>query len=203
MAKEIVVWCDPCLDADQRTPSREVKIGLHGRWRTLDLCEQHEKELLTPLEQMVEAHGATVDVPHKAVPRSATTRVKARGNKETGPQPEATLIQFEQMGTRLGRDPVNGRVWQCLWCPLDYASTSGFSRHLRTAHDLSEYLSEVFVGLCPVCGKGDVEVMGSHIKKSHDDMGFRSLVDAYVWARDHGDPHGSYAAILAKAPVRG
>lgn len=56
MAREIVVWCDVCIQEDVRTPASELSgIALKPgvKPRTIALCEEHRKELYEPFYDLV------------------------------------------------------------------------------------------------------------------------------------------------------
>lgn len=190
MAKEIVTWCDPCLAQDMRTPSRQYGPFLG---KTIDLCDPHAEEFVKPLQALVEEFGAPVELT-LAKGRHPSARVSPQGA-------QATLLSFGETGIRKGRKPPEaGRQWKCLWCPMDYAADSGFRAHLASLHGLAQGLAVFSSVPCPLCGI-ELHSLGSHITRGHTDLGFRNVTEAFIWARDNGDPHGSYAALLAKAPV--
>lgn len=202
MAKEIVIWCDPCLAEDVRTPSREYRLAVGTVTKTVDLCDAHADQFVKPVSTLLEEYGAVVEV--AAASKKITQKRHAAGsNRSTGPLPEVTLLTFQQTGVRKGKTPSGDRDSQCLWCPMDYSGDgSGFRRHLETAHGLEGGFSTVFGSVpCPICGKEGLSSIGAHLSRSHADFGFKSITQAFMWARDNGDPHGSYATVLAKAPI--
>jgi len=201
MAKEIVIWCDPCLAEDVRTPSREYRLAVGTVTKTVDLCDAHADQFVKPVSTLLEEYGATVEV---ATAKKITQKRHAAGsNRSTGPLPEVTLLTFQQTGVRKGKTPEGDREAQCLWCPMDYSvDGSGFRRHLETAHGLTGGFLKIFGGVpCPVCGKTGFTSLGAHLTRSHPEADFKSQTQAFIWARDNGDPHGSYATVLAKAPI--
>lgn len=198
MAREIVIWCDPCMADDVRTPAVEHSIGITigvtkaVQTMTVACCPDHTDALLKPLAALIEEHGSPIDPTQVAVPSESASILKSASGRQV---PGALTSPGMR---RKGRAPAGNRGNQCLWCDLTYAgkSASGFARHLRVAHGI-DGLSEAFSGRCPVCGDGPYSTMGSHIAKSHADMGFEASTDPFLWARDHGDPHGVYAEKLA------
>lgn len=82
MAKEIVAWCDRCLDRDPdsrmpATTTLPIAVGPVGtKPKTMDLCVQCHKEVLQPVLDAVEAWGVApasnpVGKPPKGVARPA------------------------------------------------------------------------------------------------------------------------------------
>jgi hypothetical protein len=184
MAREIVTWCDPCIGTDQRTPGREVAITLGtGKPRVIAVCDAHEAEYVKPLEALLSEFGSPVDGSPKGIAGSDAPR---------------HLLDFQISGTRKGRTPEGERTSQCLWCPLTFASDgSGLLGHIEKVHGLPRSLKDAFGPACPVCGNA-YELLGSHVKKSH---GCESITDAFLMARENGDPHGVYETVLARAKV--
>jgi hypothetical protein len=62
MAKVIVAWCDPCMNNEEHTPGNPfvVSLGVTMKPKEIDLCETHEKELLTPLRELLGEVGQPV-----------------------------------------------------------------------------------------------------------------------------------------------
>lgn len=65
MAKEMTinVWCDACAITEQREPGQTtppIAVGNH-KPRTLDLCDAHTKELVTPLLDLLVQDGVMVE----------------------------------------------------------------------------------------------------------------------------------------------
>lgn len=177
MAREIVVWCDPCMREEVRTVGSEVQVGIDSEPRILALCESHNAEFIKPLAALIDEFGASING------GASNARVGRQG---------ASLASQQ----RKGRTPVAGRPNQCLWCPLSYSTGSGFSRHLKVEHGFNG-LSEAFGGPCPVCGEGPYDTLGGHLVRSHPDLPTHPTAP-FEWARDNGDPHGIYAATVQK-----
>lgn len=65
MAKEMTihVWCDACAITEQKEPASTtppIAIGAN-KPRTLDLCDRHTKELVTPLLDLLVQDGSVVE----------------------------------------------------------------------------------------------------------------------------------------------
>lgn len=200
MAREIVIWCDACLNEDVRTPAVEHSAGLDialvkpVATQTVALCTDHTDQLLKPLAAILEEFGSPIEV-EASPPPTGRRKVSTTGRQD----PEMMASQNAN-GTRKGKPPASGvRGSDCLWCDLSYTSGSGggFQRHLKVVHGF-EGFHEAFGGPCPVCGEGPYTQMLAHVSKSHPEMGFTSAVQPFMWARDNGDPHGIYAATLAR-----
>ena len=202
MAREIVIWCDPCMAEDVRTPGRESAIGIvigavkPGAWKSVAMCERHEDERLKELAHWLDEFGVPLEA---ATPKGAGSSGKRIVASPSGPRHEQLAITFEQTGTRHGRAPADGsRDVACPWCPLTYARDgSGFGRHLRVAHGF-DGVAEAFGGPCPVCGEGPYQQIGNHCRRSHPELGFQFVTQAFEWARDNGDPHVVYAELLER-----
>lgn len=188
MAREIVTWCDPCMERDERVPGREHTVALDGTApKVVALCDSDEAQYLKPLAALLGEFGAPVE--GKAAQPAAST---------SGDMPRH-LLDFNIGGQRRGRTPGNGeRAAQCLWCPLSFSNDgSGLLQHLERVHGLPRSLREAFGPECPLCGTA-FEILGGHLKKTHH---YASVTEGFLAAREAGDPHGIYAKILAKAPV--
>lgn len=61
MAREIVTWCDRCLDDDQRSASKSHRVSIDGYDRLIDLCPDHAKEYLDVLRELIERVGQRVE----------------------------------------------------------------------------------------------------------------------------------------------
>lgn len=180
MAKDIVihVWCDRHMETDERVEARELPpITLDGKIRTLDLCDPCIKEFVTPLAQLLEAHGA---LPSASASRSTSSaRVSARGRRGSA----------EMVAVR------------CLWCSKEYSADtgSGYMAHAKQIHGYASAI-EAFGTTCPICGDLDLRMMMTHVKRVHPEFGFTHTAQAIHWANIHGDPHGVYAATLSRKP---
>jgi hypothetical protein len=84
MAKSIVTYCDVCLtDDDTYTEGRTIPVPApteRSKPRTIDLCDVHEKQYVTPFIELVARLGVTdTQAAPIASPSSArTTRPSAR-----------------------------------------------------------------------------------------------------------------------------
>ena len=90
---------------------------------------------------------------------------------------------------------------RCLWCTRDYSaeSGSGYAAHVKKVHGYASAI-EAFGTTCPICGDLDLRMMMTHVKRFHSEFGFTHTVQAVLWAKDHGDPHGVYADTLNRTP---
>lgn len=69
-------WCDRCAQDDQWVEAREmppITIG-QKKARILLLCEMHEKELITPLDELLTDMGQIVDTPARGMQAPRTYR---------------------------------------------------------------------------------------------------------------------------------
>ncbi|GAB3952593.1 hypothetical protein GCM10029976_091110 [Kribbella albertanoniae] len=119
-------------------------------------------------------------------------RGKASGRVRPN-SPEHNAMHATLTGTRKGRKPADGgeREHYCLWCPLNYAASSGWAKHVKDLHGFDSSLDALGT-VCPVCGQEDVEIMGGHAVRTHAAIATTATA-LFLWARDNDDPHGIYA----------
>lgn len=176
MAKDIIIktWCDQHmgLDEPQKVEATEHLITLEGRTLTLDLCEQCTSKYIDPLARLLYDHGA---------------------------QPEQSPSQAK--AARRGSHRGDPKGAQCVWCPLDFAAStsSGFMRHIKVVHGYVN-AQDAFGTVCAICGQGELYMMMAHVKRVHPEYGFSHTAQVIDWAKHNGDPHGVYAATLARKP---
>jgi hypothetical protein len=90
MARELVIWCTPCLfERDTRAEGRAVIVSFDGKQaRTVDVCEDCEKQYVTPLRELLAQHGDSKQpVPRQhaaAAPRPPTTASKPSATRYVG-----------------------------------------------------------------------------------------------------------------------
>lgn len=73
MVREIVTWCSPCFAEDVKADARTVAVVIDGgKPLTVDVCERHDKEIVQPLRELLEAHGSKLDAASAAPARAAT-----------------------------------------------------------------------------------------------------------------------------------
>lgn len=196
MAKEVLihVWCDAHSAREEKVPGSTFTVALGGKNRVIDLCETCEKELISPLAQLLDEFGAPPEVDTASPAPAPKKRVKA---SPSGQRHEQIMLTASVTGIRHGRTPDGPRDAQCLWCPMDYAGGSGFLRHLKVVHGF-QGLGEALGTTCPVCGKEGMQALGAHLVRAHKDLNFAHPTQAFVWAKEHGDPHGALAAALQR-----
>jgi hypothetical protein len=175
MAKDVIIkiWCDVHMDKEEKVEARELPpITIEGKTLTVDLCDPCIKEFYAPMVQLMEDHGLPL----------------ARGS---------TAVT----GRRPGRQrSVSGSV-QCLWCDKDYSdsSSSGLMAHLKATHGYVNAV-DAFGTFCAVCGQQNVLMMMAHVNKHHPEYGFTHTAQTIQWAKENGDPHGVYTAIMNHPP---
>lgn len=124
MAKEIVAWCDVCLNQNEdepvRTPGREVVVQLDQlKARSLDLCEPHYKEYIEPVRGLLIDMGSTVD----------TQRIK----KAPGSPRQASKLPESTPGPFRCQVEVDGKP--CGGGP--YKDIRSLRAHTNAGHDMS------------------------------------------------------------------
>lgn len=178
MAREIVVWCDPCMGQEMRTAGVEITVAIQtDKPKMLAMCQEHLDSLVKPLASILEEFGASIP----------DDTAKGRSGRQS--------LSDLAAGKRHGREP-SSRPNQCLWCDLTYSQSGGFARHLKVAHGFTG-LTEAFSGPCPVCGEGPYDLLGSHVSRAHPDLPTHTTAP-FEWARDNGDPFGVYAETAAR-----
>ena len=200
MAVEIrqLRWCDGLIQVkpvgsgfaprhDEATPGEERTYGVGGRrWLHVDLCDSCDDQMtLAELRAVLAEAGVPIEAG-----KSLGGRDRQSAGVRAGASPggvAAMVAKNAVTGRRQGRTPVNGRSVQCLWCPLDY-TTSGFIGHVKS-HGFAG-TKEALGHVCPACGADDFEMVSVHIHRNHPE--FASTTEAFIWARDNGDPFGVY-----------
>lgn len=175
MSKDVVIhiWCDwHMTHSATKVEARELPpITLGSKTRTIDLCEQCDKEFVGPLAQLLDEFGAP-PTPPTTTPRQAGRR----------------------------RAPTDKGA-PCVWCDVNYSATSGsgYMRHLKVAHGFASAI-EAFGTTCAICGDSDVRMMMAHMNNHHAEYGFTHTAQAIDWAKNNGDPHGVYFSCSTRKP---
>lgn len=129
MAKEIISWCDVDMLDDVKVPGRTVRvqIGL-AQPVEVDLCEQHEKQLVEPLRELIEQHGQpTAAVDDLTCPmcskrytkkESLAKHIRAKHTEAAVEEPVATHVQRKQ----------------CPDCDASFDTPQGLGAHRSRAH---------------------------------------------------------------------
>jgi hypothetical protein len=144
VVREVVIrsWCDVCAqdpDAEHRE-GMTVWITLGVVALEIDLCEEHEDELWTPMREALDKLG-----------RPATPLA---GPLPT-PAPRVT-----------GRPRVLSAGWPCLLCGKELTS-SGLSMHVSKTHGGPSALP--WGETCPLCLEGGLTrtSLGQHTQRAH------------------------------------
>ena len=178
----IETWCDACRaeDPESAEPAESQEVQLGKLARSLDLCERHQKQLLQPLLELMQTAGQTVRSP-------------------TAPKPPKP----RQPSKRPGAHSVGAAPAPCLWCPEVFPTQGGLSSHLMTNHQLTSSIAGAYGDRCPWCGKGTgSKSMTGHLRNAHPDSPI-NRPQAFLAARDAGDPAGVVAKLLApQKPTR-
>ncbi|MEV8373028.1 hypothetical protein AB0P21_09840 [Kribbella sp. NPDC056861] len=178
-------WCDNHGGSEEH-PAEERTYALNDRPRLADTCNPCDENMsMAQMRAFLAEFGRPVPSEAKA------GRVKPNSAQHNAMVAAAT-------GSRKGRKPTEGahRRHQCLWCVLDYAASSAFTKHLKDLHGFDSS-ADAFGRVCPVCAQTDIEMMGGHASRSHADIA-STASELFVWARENGDPYGIYAERLAQ-----
>lgn len=110
MARELVIWCDICMLDEVKSEGVERTLTIDNlKPRKLAVCEQHDKEIIEPIRQMLLDLGQTEDGKVRPTP--------------TAPR-----------GPALASDD-NGRV-PCVLCTETSKSEGGLVQHVRLHHKM-------------------------------------------------------------------
>lgn len=176
MAKSIVTWCDVCLtDDDVYTEARTISDVLIGRAKpkALDLCEQHEKQYLTPFVELVQRLGITDaqtrPVASPLVVEKPAKRAKTPVEKPTPSKPVATKPKATKV--------TKGKQEKCLVCGESATKTSIAEHYKRLHPDVSRAREMLKAGVidaifeCPAKGCTEAfpsnQAMKMHMYRTH------------------------------------
>jgi hypothetical protein len=166
--QEIVSFCDHHVERDgSRVLGKGMRIGIAGQWKRLDLCDECTRELLGPLETVLQAHGRAVadETPELLEPK-----------KRVSPSytDEAYVRRLESMKT----------ARQCLWCPQVIAGGyQVLKQHIGAVHGLDTF-EAAYGDTCPICRQSGIARLSGHVGRGH----MVKLADAFEWAFWGGDP---------------
>jgi len=161
MAKEIVAWCDACIeeDPDSRVPATTtppMQLG-GGKARTMDLCERHTKELVQPLLDALESYGV-VPQPN---PVGRPPRAVAKPAEGVG------VGAHKRSRRRDGDGPAKVKWGTLIWGPFECkvkgcrgrgsSNLDAFYQHLRARHGITPDEYEQKYG-APGPGRPDLPV---------------------------------------------
>jgi hypothetical protein len=178
MAREVVSWCDRCLERGEHTPAAEVRFGLDGQWWSADLCLSDEAELFDAARKVIASYGTSVKT--ASAPLQDRVSVAKRAGKvdaswapTIAPNPDElrrleNTLERSRQGKRSGRPPSRDLLAHQLPCPFcGLILRDGFNGpHLRI-HGYSS-LQKAFGASCPYCGVKTAS-LGQHLQGSHED----------------------------------
>lgn len=133
MVKEIAVWCSPCFAGEVRAPAKSVAIALDGSGvKMLDVCEQHERELIAPLREWLDSMGESVThdalicvICGKRYSSSESLRkhtVRKHSNSSESTSPSAQLVD------------VSEKTHECPDCGTRFETPQGCGAHRSRVH---------------------------------------------------------------------
>lgn len=181
MAQEIVSWCDACGDEPQRGHPVTLLVGDTGQ-RIIDLCDEHEEEILSGLRELIEKFGRS-----------------ALNDPSPHQQGQLPLGQMRHLNLPRGRKDI-ARPFECFFCDIGWATLTSLANHYREVHGRIEVQGalDLYGPTCPVCGEGEFGALGNHGSRAH---GAGNLGDLFRKAEDLGDPFGILR--VRKAALRG
>lgn len=169
MATAIRFLCDICLTEDQEVDGQQVVVALGKTARAVELCDPHRDQFVTPLEEMLRIHGRPAD---------AAPKVR-QGAQRARQQPQGTVATRTHL-------PVSERPVVCFLDDATFTSESGLRQHLGKMHNTNTL--GLFGHTCPLCLNEVGAHWNRHIHAEHPEHA--NVTQAFVWARDNGDPHG-------------
>lgn len=173
---QVVATCDKCggANADEYTEENSK-----GKLVVLDLdkpCHDWREELrqkaeliLAPLVTLADEKGVTPD--------------KAKAQTKPQTKPKAITPPSERPGNRV-----------CLVCPATRTSNTGILNHMQDAHGFPHSIPKIYGNVCPLDGEIQ-DGLARHVGQLHKE--FAHITEAFVWAKENGDPHGIVAARIA------
>lgn len=194
MAEQVItlIYCDPCRADGQETEASPHRVLIDGHLTRIDLCADHDMDLLAPVRFVMEKHGVAVKAGRSG------QQQQARGPYAIKPKPDVAPIV-------------------CFWCDQTYTTTSGLARHLVTVHGAEatsggEGTGQVpglafvdFYGrTCPWCKavvEGGSRNLSRHLEAEHPDSP-TGWVEAFTAAYRAGDPVGVVAELKRASPLR-
>lgn len=148
MAKVIVAWCDPHMANDEQVPGTSFVFSINeGKPIEIDLCEQHEKEFISPLMELLEDSGQPVVLEQKSVGPGGPKRPCGQCGKELTREgmrkhymthhgmerPAAGDAVREIFGSVHGRPAVR----RCPECGDEFDTPQGMGAHRRSVHNVA------------------------------------------------------------------
>jgi len=147
MAKQIIAWCDACLEADPEsqepaTTTAPMVLDTSAKGakpRTIDLCDRHHKELVVPLIDALNAWGVSlqpsmvgrqpVGLAQPAPGVRTTTGDRSHRAKDSGGR------KFPKPGTKVW-GPFKCRVKGCTQ-RAPSINLDAFHQHLHARHAIT------------------------------------------------------------------
>lgn len=158
--QEIVAFCDFHIERDgERVLGEGYRIGISGSWKRLDLCPQCMKDLLSPLETVLQRHGQAVS--------DIAPELLAPPARRTTYTDEAYARKVESMSTPR----------QCLWCSEVVAGGYAKLKAHLVKHGLQDF-NDAYGHTCPICLQDEILTLSAHIGRGH----MVNLAEAFEWA---------------------
>lgn len=194
----VYTWCDPHYVLGEEVTGKAHTIGSGNQWFTLDLCDDHRREVLEPLAEFFAEYGVRETsgvIPPSVIPTGKIAPPKAEYLPIEMPDlptpPTATADTVDTVDKKR-YDP--GETMTC-WFPgcTDTSRRDKLAKHFRVAHSIDK---TVLMTYCPAC-EMDVSVMNVHSKSVHD----MRVDDLYAQVVAAGDPHKAVAKRLEAAKI--
>lgn len=93
-----VTFCDVCLTDGPRVEGETLKVSINAESATVDLCPRHERELLTPVRNLLAAHGRGKNKPEPVSVAAAPTAGKKASNAEVRRWAQDNGIEVSKSG---------------------------------------------------------------------------------------------------------
>lgn len=168
---QVVAMCDKCggADADEYTEENSK-----GKPVVLDLdkpCRDWREELLQKAA-LILAPLVTLADEKGVAPEKAKAPTKPK-----------SVSPSDRPGNRF-----------CLVCPETRTSNSGILNHMQDEHGFPHSVPKIYGNVCPIDGEIQ-DGLARHVGQIHKE--FAHITEAFVWAKENGDPHGIVAARIA------
>lgn len=136
MAQLIKTICDACQDNDVETVGEPVEVTMDGKARIIDLCLDHQAEIVAPLREALAALGRPLNAPGIVNPKPDLNRPRGFG-RATGDDPITFTCPVED----------------CLWQSRS-RNDSQANRHVRLVHNTEVWAIQRFGPKAAIAGAG-------------------------------------------------
>lgn len=141
MAKEIVAWCDVCLQDEVQTTASTHQLTLSGKTHELDLCETHDKELLEPIRLLLAEAGQPVQKQSKSDDGRVACSIcgKQLKTRDTLSKHVRRMHSTDEQLAAVSRtieaeEAAGAKPYDCPDCDSSFETPQGRGAHRSRAH---------------------------------------------------------------------